>query len=71
MSPLPLTQAEILRRLDGPTRLLIALEMSDLAHSLAVAGLRARRPDWSLADARAALARQGTEDGVARPRRAS
>lgn len=70
MSPLPPTQAEILRRLDGPARLCMALEMSDLAHALAVAGLRARHPEWSLADATAALARQGVEDGAARPRRA-
>lgn len=35
----PPSQAAILRQLDGPTRWCIAFEMSDFAHSLAVAGI--------------------------------
>lgn len=63
----PPSQADVLRRLDGAVRLSIALEMSDLAHALAVAGLRARHPEWSLAKARAALAWQAAESGAPRP----
>ncbi len=37
----------ILRHLTGEQRLQIALEMSDLARELCLAGLRSRHPDWS------------------------
>ena len=37
-------------------RLRVALELSDLAHSFALAGLRARQPDLSEDQAREALA---------------
>lgn len=40
-------QVEALRRLDGPTRLQMALEMSDDARSVSLAGIRYRHPDWT------------------------
>lgn len=60
MKTAPPTQDDILRQLAGPARFRIALEMSEFAHSLAVAGLMARHPAWSAEDARAALAHQAT-----------
>jgi len=40
-------QARIQEQLGGAARLRLAYEMSATAHSLALAGLRARRPDAS------------------------
>lgn len=41
----------------GPAgRLKIALELSDLTHALAAAGIRRLHPDWSEEDARRKLA---------------
>ena len=48
---------EAQRRLGPAGRLRSALELSDLTHSFAVAGIRRRHPDLSDADARAELAR--------------
>ena len=50
---------EDLYRQAGPLRkLTIALELSDLTHELAVAGVRLRYPDYDIAGARRALAEQ-------------
>jgi hypothetical protein len=45
-------------------RFTIALELSDLTHELAIAGVRLRHPSYSLAEAKRALAEQlyGTEE---------
>jgi hypothetical protein len=40
-------QVEALRRLDGPTRLRMALEMSEEARQVSLAGIRHRHPDWT------------------------
>lgn len=40
-------QVESLRRLDGPTRLRMALEMSEEARAVTLAGIRHRHPGWS------------------------
>ena len=40
-------QVEALRRMDGPTRFRMALEMSEEARSVTVAGIRHRHPDWT------------------------
>ncbi len=39
-------QVEALRRMDGPTRLQMALEMSEEARRVSLAGIRYRHPDW-------------------------
>ena len=40
-------QIEALRRLDGPTRLQMALRMSDDSREITLAGIRHRHPDWT------------------------
>lgn len=40
-------QLEILRHMDGPTRLVTALEMSNEARAISEAGIRHRNPDWT------------------------
>lgn len=40
-------QVEALRRLDGPTRLQMALEMSEEGRRVSLAGIRYRHPDWT------------------------
>lgn len=40
-------QVETLRRLDGPTRLQMALEMSEEGRQVTLAGIRHRHPDWT------------------------
>jgi hypothetical protein len=40
-------QLEILRRMDGPTRLAMAMEMSDDARAISEAGIRHRNPQWT------------------------
>jgi hypothetical protein len=40
-------QARIHKSMTGEERLLLALEMSHLSHSLAKQGIRVRHPDWS------------------------
>lgn len=50
-------QREALRRLDGPTRLRMALEMSDDARRVCLAGIRHRHPDWTDAEVRRELLR--------------
>jgi hypothetical protein len=50
-------QLEALRRLDGPTRLRMALEMSDEARDVCLAGIRHRHPDWTDAAVRRELLR--------------
>lgn len=40
-------QVEALRRLDGPTRLQMALRMSDDSRAVTLAGIRHRHPDWT------------------------
>ena len=40
-------QVEALRRLDGPTRLQMALEMSEEGRRVSLAGIRHRHPDWT------------------------
>ena len=37
----------VLRRLTGPQRVEIAIEMSEFVRELALAGLRREHPDWS------------------------
>ena len=50
-------QMEVLRRMTGPQRLAVALEMSDLARAFSLAGLRGRRPGASERDLLVELAR--------------
>lgn len=45
----------IYRRIGGPRRLALALEMSDDARAIALAGVRARHPDYDEAQAASAL----------------
>ncbi len=40
-------QFEALRRLDGPTRLLMACQMSDDSREVTLAGIRHRHPQWT------------------------
>jgi hypothetical protein len=40
-------QARVHEQLGGPGRLRLALELSQVARELALAGLRHRHPDWS------------------------
>jgi hypothetical protein len=56
-------QAGILRSMTGAQRLALALRMSHLSRSLAIAGLRERHPEWSDDRIMAELV------GVALPRR--
>lgn len=44
------------RELGNDGRFRIALELSDLTHTFAVAGIRLRHPEWSEEDARRHLA---------------
>jgi hypothetical protein len=48
---------EAQRRIGPAGRLKIALELSDLTHTLATAGIRRRNPEYSLEEARRELAR--------------
>jgi hypothetical protein len=50
-------QIEALRRLDGPTRLRMALRMSDDSREITVAGIRHRHPDWTDEDVHRELLR--------------
>lgn len=43
-------QVQALRRQDGVTKLLMALEMSDDARNVMLAGIRHRHPDWDDAE---------------------
>lgn len=47
---------EAYRALDSADRLRIALDLSDLTHSLAIAGIRRRHPECTDEDARRRLA---------------
>jgi hypothetical protein len=49
------TQVEALRALDGPTRLRMALQASQMAMDLSAAGIRHRHPEWSDAQVQRAL----------------
>lgn len=49
-------QEEAYRRIGEAGRFRVALELSDLTHSFALAGLRARHPEMSEEEARRALA---------------
>ena len=49
---------EALRRLGMSGRFRIALELSDLTHSFAIAGIRRSNPELTEAQARAELARR-------------
>jgi hypothetical protein len=40
-------QVEALRRMDGPKRLQMALEMSEEGRGVTLSGIRHRHPDWS------------------------
>lgn len=40
-------QVEALRRMDGPTRLRMAMEMSEEGRRVTLAGIRYRHPDWT------------------------
>jgi len=51
-----LLQEQAYRTLGMAGRLKIALELSDLTHAFAVAGIRRRHPEWSDEDARRHLA---------------
>lgn len=46
---------DIVRNLDGPTRLALACQMSDEARAVSAAGIRHRHPDWSEQQIRDAL----------------
>jgi hypothetical protein len=48
-------QLDILRQMDGPTRLAMALEMSEDARAISAAGIRHRNPDWTDEQVRQAL----------------
>lgn len=48
-------QVEALRALDGPTRLRMALQASQMAMDLSAAGIRHRHPEWGDAQVRSAL----------------
>lgn len=50
-------QIEALRRLDGPTRLQMALRMSDDSREITLAGIRHRHPDWTDAEVHRELLR--------------
>ena len=50
-------QREIWRRLEGPSRLRLALDMSVAARGLALARLRRQHPDYSEFDLKKALLR--------------
>lgn len=50
-------QASIQRRLTGPERLRIALDMSQFARELALSRLRLQHPDWSEVDLKRELLR--------------
>jgi hypothetical protein len=50
-------QLEILRRMDGASRLRLAMEMSLTARALALAGIRQRHPDYSERELTKALLR--------------
>ncbi|HET8775228.1 MAG TPA: hypothetical protein VFP80_15620 [Thermoanaerobaculia bacterium] len=49
-------QLQAYREMGPAGRLRIALELSDLVHAMAVAGIRRRHPELSEADARTVLA---------------
>ncbi len=40
-------QLDAMRRLDGPTRMVMAFEMSEEARHISEAGIRHRHPEWS------------------------
>lgn len=50
-------QVEALRRLDGPTRLRMALQMSDDSRDVTRSGIRHRHTGWSDAEIHAELLR--------------
>ena len=50
-------QVETLQRLDGPTRLRMALEMSDDSREVTLSGVRHRHPDWTADEVHAELLR--------------
>ena len=50
-------QVEALRRLDGPTRLQMALRMSDDSRDVTLAGIRHRHADWTDDDVQRELLR--------------
>ena len=47
MTPADLLQLEIHRQMSPEQRLRLALEISDDAHALALAGIRFRHPAWT------------------------
>jgi len=49
-------QEELYKQATSLRRFSMALELSDLTHQFAVAGMRLRNPSYSLADAKRALA---------------
>lgn len=55
-----------LDRMDGPTRLHAAVQLSDAIHEIRLAELRSRHPELSLRDAVAQLVEK--DHGVALPR---
>ncbi len=56
-------QAEVLRRLTGPQRFEIALDMSLFARELAATRLRMEHPDWSEWEVRRELLRYAFQPG--------
>ncbi len=66
-------QVEALRRLDGPTRLRMALEMSDDSREVTLSGIRQRHPDWKEGEILAELLRMmlGADQSAVVLRRAS
>jgi hypothetical protein len=64
------SQREIHRRLGGPARLRLGLDMSLAARALTMARLRRRHPDYSELDLKKALLRQAfTTDNLPPPLR--
>jgi hypothetical protein len=59
-------QGETYRRMGGTARLAIAFELSQMVRRLAIAGIRARHPDYSDADVLHAYARLTLGDDLVR-----
>ena len=51
-------QIEIFRRMPGPERVAMALQMSEAAREVSIAGIRHRHPDWAADQVHDALVEQ-------------
>jgi hypothetical protein len=61
-------QLDVFRRVGGPRRLLMALQMRDEVRAVTEAGIRHRHPEWSDEQLHAALVELLTGVEPARPR---